>query len=253
MSKPLVLDYDKTVRDEIADYQSYLDDLKSGKIYEEEWQKRRLWQGIYGQRQPDVQMIRIKFPYCMGTSGQFRSVAQVARTMTNSVIHITTRGALQLHFLKRDETPQLLKLLAESGLTSREACGNVVRNVTATPYAGITPEQVFNVIPLAQKVFEHCLRNPYSQNFPRKFKISFSGSEQGDYGLSYMHDIGYVASSKDGKYTVNVYAGGGLGGRPVGADLIAKDMPLEHILINATALMRLFNEYGNRKIAIRLE
>ena len=102
------------------------------------------------------------------------------------------------------KTPKLIEELAQVGLTSREACGNVVRNVTASPYAGITPEQEFNIIPLAEKVFVHCLRNPYSQNFPRKFKISFSGSEKGDHGLSFMHDVGYVASTKDGKYTVNV-------------------------------------------------
>ena len=247
MNTPLILEYDETAKNEIADYKKHLEELKAGKIYEEEWQKRRLWQGIYGQRQPDVQMIRIKFPYGLGTTKQFREVANQARTLTNSVVHITTRGALQLHFLPRDETVGLIDDLAKCGLTSREACGNVVRNVSASPYCGITPDQEFDIYPVAQKVFTHCLRNPYSQNFPRKFKISFSGCETRDQGLSYMHDIGYVAQKVNNQYTFNTYAGGGLGGRPVGADLIHKNLPLEHILINATAIMRIFNEFGNRK------
>lgn len=247
MSRALELEMNDIVLDEIKDYTDKLTGFNDGSLHEEDWQKRRLWQGIYGQRQPDVQMIRIKIPYGIGTSSQFRAVADLAKKVTNGIIHITTRAALQLHYIPRNDTPEVLTGIASVGLTSREACGNVVRNVTADPYSGITPDQVFNIIPLAEFLFKHCLRNPYSQNFPRKFKISFSGNEEGDYGLSYMHDIGFVASSKDGEYTLNVYAAGGLGGRPIGADLIEENMPLKDILICTTALMRIFNEHGNRK------
>ena len=247
MGRALELEMNQVVLDEIKDYTTKLDGFNDGSLHEEDWQKRRLWQGIYGQRQPDVQMIRIKIPYGIGTSNQFRAVADLANKVTNGVIHITTRAALQLHFIPRNDTPEVLESIAKVGLTSREACGNVVRNVTADPYAAITPDQAFNIIPLAEYLFNHCLRNPYSQNFPRKFKISFSGNDNGDYGLSFMHDIGYIASTKDGKYTLDVWAAGGLGGRPIGADLIEKDMPLEDINICATALMRIFNEHGNRK------
>jgi sulfite reductase (ferredoxin) len=247
MARALELDMNDTVLEEIQDFTEKLNGFLDGTIHPEDWQKRRLWQGIYGQRQPDVSMIRIKVPYGIATTKQFRTIADLAKKVTNGVIHITTRAALQLHYIPREATPEILQGIAEVGVTSREACGNVVRAVTADPYAAITPDQVFNVIPLAEFLFKHCLRNPYSQNFPRKFKISFSGNEEGDYGLSFMHDIGFIASSKDGKYTLNVYAAGGLGGRPIGADLIEKDMAIEDILICTTALMRIFNEFGNRK------
>ncbi|MCM8538263.1 MAG: sulfurtransferase TusA family protein [Lentisphaeraceae bacterium] len=247
MTRALELEMDSVVLDEIQEFTEKLNGFIDGSIHPEDWQKRRLWQGIYGQRQPDVSMIRIKIPYGIGTTKQFRAIANLSKKVTNGILHITTRAALQLHYIPKEMTPEVLTGIAEVGITSREACGNVVRAVTADPYAAITPDQVFNVIPLAEFLFKHCLRNPYSQNFPRKFKISFSGNEEGDYGLSFMHDIGFIASEKDGKYTLNVYAAGGLGGRPIGADLIEKDMAIEDILICTTALMRIFNEFGNRK------
>ena len=247
MTKSLELEFSDIVREEIKDFTDTLSGLENGTLPEEEWQKRRLWQGIYGQRQADVNMVRIKIPYGLGTTKQYRAIAETSRALSDSVLHITTRAAVQIHHIPRGLTPDLLGRLADVGVTSREACGNVVRNVTATPYAAITPDQVFNVLPLAEFLFKHCLRNPYAQNFPRKFKISFSGCEEKDYGLSFMHDIGFIATEVDGEFRVNVYAGGGLGGRPVGADLIQENMPLEDILICTTALMRLFNEHGNRK------
>ena len=107
MTEPLNLPYSELVKEEITDYQNQLDALKTGEITEDEFQKRRLWQGIYGQKQPNVNMIRIKFPYGLGTTEQFRKVADLGRTMTNSVLHITTRAALQLHFLQTDENTEV--------------------------------------------------------------------------------------------------------------------------------------------------
>ncbi|NQZ60484.1 MAG: nitrite reductase, partial [Lentisphaeraceae bacterium] len=186
MSRAIELEVNDAVVNEIQDFTEQLTALENGTLHEESWQKRRNWQGIYGQRQTGVQMIRIKIPYGVGTTAQFKAVADLSTKMTNSVIHITTRAALQLHYIPRAMTPDLLKGVADAGLTSREACGNVVRNITADPFAAITPDQVFNVIPLAEALFTHCLRNPYAQNFPRKFKISFSGNEEKDGGLSFM-------------------------------------------------------------------
>lgn len=247
MTRALELEFDSVVQEEIKDFTEVLTGLENGTVAEEEWQKRRLWQGIYGQRQPDVTMIRIKIPYGLGTTDQFRAVADAASDLSNGVLHITTRAAVQIHFIPRGDTPELITRMAKAGVTSREACGNVPRNVTADPYAGIGADQVFNVIPAAELLFNHCLRNPYAQNFPRKFKIAFSGNDHNDYGLSFMHDIGFVASEKDGKFTFDVHAAGGLGGRPIGASLIVKDLQIEDILICTTALMRIFNEHGNRK------
>ncbi len=212
-SEALVLEMNNQTRDEIADFVRILEGYNSGQIQEEVWMKRRLWQGIYGQRQKGVQMIRIKFPYGIGNTKQFRAVAEIARTETNSILHLTTRSAIQIHFIPRNSTPQTLKALADVGLTSREACGNTARNVTCSPFAGLSPDDKFNVIPLARLVFKHCLRNPYSQNFPRKFKISLSGADETDHGLSFIHDIGIVATMDGQRKGLNIYAAGGLGGR----------------------------------------
>ena len=247
MTGALELEFDSIVQDEIKDFTEVLEGFENGTTHEEEWQKRRLWQGIYGQRQEGVQMIRIKIPYGLGTSDQFRAIADASSDLSDGILHITTRAAVQIHFIPRGDTPELITRMAKAGVTSREACGNVPRNVTADPYAGIGADQVFNVIPAAELLFNHCLRNPYAQNFPRKFKIAFSGNDHTDYGLSYMHDIGFIASEKDGRFTFDVHAAGGLGGRPIGADLIEKDLEIEDILICTTALMRIFNEHGNRK------
>jgi len=236
------------VDEEIRDFRETLEGFEAGKLHESEWQKRRLWQGIYGQRQPGVQMVRIKIPYGVTDAKQLRAMCGMADTLTNSILHITTRSAIQLHYIPRGLTPKLLEMMADCGLTSREACGNTVRNVSADPYASITPEQAFDIIPAAEALVHHCLRNPYTQNFPRKFKISFSGDNHGDHGLSAMHDIGFVAvRDANGLPAFDVWAAGGLGGRPVAADCVHPALRPAELLLCATALMRVFNEFGNRK------
>ena len=244
----MALKFEKTqvVVDEIADFRKVLDDFESGRVPETAFQKRRLWQGIYGQRQLGVQMIRIKVPYGVADTAMLRSVGEQARKRSNGIVHITTRQALQIHHIPRAQTGDLIDDLATDGITSREACGNTVRAITGDWFAGVGPDQVFDFRPVADKVFVHCLRNPYSQNFPRKFKIGFSGSEI-DRGLTNINDIGFVAREKDGVPGFRVVAGGGLGAQPIPAETVEEFLPVSDVLLCVTALLRLFNAHGNRK------
>ncbi len=236
---------DQVVVDEIADFRKILEGFQSGQLPESAFQKRRLWQGIYGQRQMGVQMIRIKVPYGVADTAMMRSMGEQARRRSNGILHITTRQAIQIHHIPRGETGDLIDDLATDGLTSREACGNTVRALSGDYFAGIGIDQVFDFRPVADRVFLHCLRNPYSQNFPRKFKIAFSGSEM-DRGLTSIHDIGFIATERDGVRGFRVVAGGGLGAQPIPAETVEEFLPISDVLIATTALMRLFNAHGNR-------
>ncbi|MBK9579993.1 MAG: sulfurtransferase TusA family protein [Fibrobacterota bacterium] len=236
---------DQVVVDEIADFRTILEGFQSGQLPESAFQKRRLWQGIYGQRQMGVQMIRIKVPYGVADTAMMRSMGQQARLRSNGILHITTRQAIQIHHIPRGETGDLIDDLATDGLTSREACGNTVRALSGDYFAGIGIDQVFDFRQVADRVFLHCLRNPYSQNFPRKFKIAFSGSDS-DRGLTSIHDIGFIATERDGVRGFRVVAGGGLGAQPISAETVEEFLSISEVLIATTALMRLFNAHGNR-------
>ncbi len=244
----MALKFEKSqvVVEEIADFRKILGDFESGRIPETAFQKRRLWQGIYGQRQMGVQMIRIKVPYGVADTAMLRSIGDQARRRSNGIVHITTRQALQIHHIPRTQTGDLIDDLATDGITSREACGNTVRAITGDWFAGIGPDQLFDFRPVADKVFLHCLRNPYSQNFPRKFKIAFSGSEA-DRGLTNINDIGFIATTKNDVLGFRVVAGGGLGAQPIPAEVVEEFLPVSEVLLCTTALLRLFNAHGNRK------
>jgi sulfite reductase (ferredoxin) len=235
----------QVVVEEIADFRKILEDFQEGRLPESAFQKRRLWQGIYGQRQLGVQMIRIKIPYGAADTAMLRSVGEQARLRSNGIVHLTTRQAVQIHHIPRGQTGDLIDQLADHGLTSREACGNTVRAITGDYLAGIGTDQVFDFRPVADRVFNHLLRNPYSQNFPRKFKIAFSGSEA-DRGLTNLHDIGFICTVQDGVHGFRVVAGGGLGAQAIPAETVEEFLPVSHVLICTTALVRLFNAHGNR-------
>jgi len=242
----LHLEKNTVVTDEIADFRKVLADYEEGRISDTTFQKRRLWQGIYGQRQLGVQMIRIKIPFGITDAVQLRTIGDQARKRSNGVLHLTTRQAIQIHHIPRYQTGDLVDEIADVGLTSREACGNTVRAITGDYLSGIGADQVFDFRPVAEKVFHHCLRNPYSQNFPRKFKITFSGSDH-DRGLSLIHDIGFIATTRNGIPGFRVLAAGGLGSQPFPAEVVEEFLPVSEVLIASTALIRLFNTHGNRK------
>ncbi len=227
--------------------------LRSGKMDPNEFKKFRLNNGVYGIRnETDLHMIRIKCPHGEINSDQLDVVADLTEKYTRTKLgHVTTRQAIQIHHVHLDNIPAALRRLEECGLTSREACGNTVRNVTKTPFAGLLPDEAFDVTPYAQAIFEHYLRNPAVQNFPRKFKIAFNGGGKADIAYTAIHDIGYVAAKRvvNGKEEkgFRVYLGGGLGATPHLAILLEEFTPLSDFFPTADAVTRIFDRHGDRK------
>ena len=207
----------------------------------------RLQQGVYGQRQDDAQMIRIKIPHGSMTAEQLDMVSDVTDQYSpRKVAHVTTRQAIQLHYVPLEHTAALLRKLDEVGLTTREACGNTVRNVTADEMSGLCPDTVFDITPYAEATARFFLRNPICQKLPRKFKIAFSACEH-DHGLVPIHDLGAVAVIKDGERGFRMTVGGGLGASPFIAQVLEEFVPEKELLRYAEAAIRIFDRMGNRK------
>ncbi|MEM9075670.1 MAG: HEPN domain-containing protein [Bacteroidota bacterium] len=234
------------VEKDIIELEKKIHQFKEGKIDEEKFRSLRLARGVYGQRQPGVQMIRIKLPYGKVTSNQLERISDVADEFSTGRLHITTRQDIQIHYVDLDRTPELWAQLEKDKVTLREACGNTVRNVTASETAGIDVDEPFDVSPYAQTVFEYFLRNPIGQEMGRKFKVSFSATEA-DTGLSYMHDLGFIAKIKDGVRGFKVMLGGGLGSQPRHADVLYDFLAADKIVPLMEGVIRVFDRYGERK------
>jgi sulfite reductase (ferredoxin) len=223
--------------------------FREGKIDEEKFRSLRLARGVYGQRQQGVQMIRIKLPYGRVTSAQLRRICKVSEEYSTGRLHITTRQDIQIHYVSLDRTPQLWAELERDDVTLREACGNTVRNVTASELAGIDPQEPFDVTPYADATFRYFLRNPVCQEMGRKFKMSFSSSDE-DIALSYLHDLGFIPKVKivDGKEVrgFKVLLGGGLGSQPRHADMISEFVETDQIIPFTEAVLRIFDRHGER-------
>ena len=216
-----------------------------GKIDEERFRSLRLARGVYGQRQFGVQMIRIKLPYGNLTSEQLHRISNVSDEYSRGRLHITTRQDIQIHHVSLDRTPELWAELEKDDITLREACGNTVRNITASETAGIDINEPFDVSPYAHAMFEFFLRNPVCQEMGRKFKISFSGTDE-DTALSFMHDLGFIAKEQDGKIGFKVMLGGGLGSQARLADVLYEFLEPEQIIPVTEAVLRVFDRYGER-------
>src|SRR5574337_1252021 len=214
-----------------------------------EMKRFHLQHGVYGQRQEGVHMVRVKIPWGGLTARQLECLAELAEAAPRGVGHITTRQNIQFHFVKPEDLTATLQRLAGVGLTTREACGNTVRNVVACAHAGVAPAEPFDVTPSAEATARFLLRNPMNQNLPRKFKISFSGCPD-DLGLSPMQDIGARAAlrSTAGKEErgFQLYVGGGLGPMPRLADLLEEFTPADRLLPTVAAIVRVFDRLGNR-------
>ena len=230
---------------DIIELEKKIRQFKEGNLDEEKFRSLRLARGVYGQRQPGVQMIRIKLPYGKVSSRQLRRISDVADEYSTGRLHITTRQDIQIHYVDLERTPELWAQLEKDQVTLREACGNTVRNVTASETAGIDPDEPFDVSPYAQAVFEYFLRNPVGQEMGRKFKVSFSSSDA-DTGLSYMHDLGFIARESNGIRGFQVMLGGGLGSQPRHADLLYEFLPTDKIIPLMEAVVRVFDRYGER-------
>jgi len=236
---------DPIVQKEIIDLEKKIYSFRNGQIDDERFRSLRLARGIYGQRQEGVQMIRIKLPYGKVSSEQLRRITEVSEKYSTGRLHITTRQDIQIHYVSLDRTPELWADLAKDNITLREACGNTVRNITASETAGIDVNEPFDVTPYAHALFQYLLRNPICQEMGRKFKISFSSSDE-DTALSYLHDLGFIPKIVNGEKGFKVMLGGGLGSQPSHAELLSEFIPVNQIIPTAEGVIRVFDRHGER-------
>jgi sulfite reductase beta subunit-like hemoprotein len=226
--------------------------LESGALDSDDFRRFRLENGIYGIRNTtDEHMVRVKIKWGNLNADQLDFLAEIAEAYaTPKCAHVTTRQAIQMHHIKRRDVPALLRKINEAGLTTREACGNTVRNVTACHFSGVSPEELFDVRPYAQAIADYFLRNPLNQNLPRKFKFAFEGCPT-DHARVGIHDFGAVAKIKEinGQKVrgFQCYVGGGLGATPFAAQLIEDFTPEDLLIPTAEAVVRIFDRHGNRK------
>ena len=233
------------VQKDIIDLERKIALFRDGKIDDERFRSLRLARGVYGQRQEGVQMIRIKLPFGKVTSEQLLRITKVSDEYSTGRLHITTRQDIQIHYVSLDRTPQLWAELEKDDVTLREACGNTVRNITASETAGIDSEEPFDVSPYAHALFQFFLRNPVCQEMGRKFKMSFSSSDK-DTGLSYLHDLGFIPKIVNGERGFKVMLGGGLGSQPSHAELLSEFIPVNQIIPTTEGVLRIFDRYGER-------
>jgi sulfite reductase (ferredoxin) len=236
---------DSLVQKDILELEKKIRLFKEGKIDEERFRSLRLARGVYGQRQAGVQMIRIKLPYGKVTGEQLLRISKVADEYSTGKLHITTRQDIQIHYVSLDRTPQLWAELEKDDVTIREACGNAVRNVTASALAGVDVDEPFDVTPYAHAVFQFFLRNPICQEMGRKFKISFSSSDE-DTALSFIHDLGFIPKIKNGEHGFKVMLAGGLGSQPRHADVLYDFLPINKLIPTVEGVLRVFDRHGER-------
>ncbi|MES2872343.1 MAG: HEPN domain-containing protein [Bacteroidota bacterium] len=237
------------VQKDIIDLEKKIREFREGKIHDEKFRSLRLARGIYGQRQPGVQMIRIKLPFGKVTFKQLLKIADISDEYASSNLHLTTRQDIQIHYVSLDRTPELWAKLEQDDITLREACGNTVRNVTASPSAGIDPNEPFDVAPYAHATFKYFLRNPICQEMGRKFKIAFSATDA-DTAFTYIHDLGFIPKLivKDGEEIrgFKVLFGGGLGAQPAIAHPINDFLHEDDLIPYIESTLRVFDRHGER-------
>jgi sulfite reductase (ferredoxin) len=264
---------------EVDAFESEIELRKRGRIDETIFAETRLRRGTYGQRYDNGHrhdgtdtrqlaypekytkghntlwdapgMQRIKIPYGGLNPEQLEVLAELAEEYSDAIAHVTTRQDFQLHYVHIENTPTIMRRLASVGITTREACGNSVRNVTACPFAGICQDQAFDVTPYSRAMAYFLLGHPDAQEFGRKFKPAFSGCGENACGLAYMHDIGYIAATRevDGRIErgFKVVVGGGLGTVPRQARVLAEFQPLDEMLPVVQAVSRVFARHGEKK------
>ncbi|HVB33250.1 MAG TPA: nitrite/sulfite reductase [Patescibacteria group bacterium] len=265
---------------EIEIFETELSLKRQGKIDERVFAETRLRRGAYGQRYDNGQrhdgkqvqeiaypsgaltkgpstlwdapgMQRIKIPAGGLNARQLETLAELAEEYSDGIAHITTRQDVQLHYVHFDDTPALMRRLASAGITTREACGNSVRNVTACPYSGVCQDEAFDVTPYSHALAQFLLGHPDVQDFGRKFKPSFSGCAQHACGLARMHDLGLVAAERaengERKRGFELYVGGGLGAVPHQAKLFDSFVAPEELLPLAQAIARVYARLGEKK------
>lgn len=256
-------EFDFAHTSDVDEFEAGLNAFLDGRMTEERFTPFRLQMGVYGQRQDGVQMVRVKLPGGVVTPDQMDVIADCVESYTGQLptdgtvtekpvklAHVTTRQDIQANFVALKDTLPFLRKLDAAGLTTREACGNTVRNVTSCFLAGCCPAEHADVTVHARSFAEFYLRHPLGQQFPRKFKVSFSGCAT-DCALSGMHDAAFIAMQKDGKKGFQVWAAGGLSTQPMGAILLEEFIDESEILLVGEALMRIHFKYSERRLRAR--
>jgi len=241
---------EEAAKNDILELQQKIADFKSGKMIEDKFKHYRLTRGVYGQRQTGVHMFRTKIPYGKLTADQLIRIADVSEKYTNGNLHLTTRQNIQYHYIKLDDATKVWTDLAEAGVTAREACGNTVRNLTASAHAGIDPDELFDVTPYVHETFEYFLRNPICQEMGRKIKPAFSSSDK-DSAYTYFHDFGFIPRLQKDEFGeqqrgFKVVIAGGLGAQSVIAPTEYEFSPQHQIIPFMEASIRVFDRYGER-------
>ncbi len=231
---------------DLDEFRDALANFRAGAWSDDRFKAFRLRYGVYGQLQPNVQMVRIKVPGGYLPIPWLRAVAEANRRWAGAAAHITTRQDFQIYYIKLDEAPDLLEHLYSNGLTTREACGNTLRNMTSCQLAGVCPRERVDAAQVAARLAQTWIRNPLVQHMPRKFKTTVSGCET-DCGSSHIHDLGLVATEKDGVNGFVVYAGGGTGGLAISAAKVADFVTEFELPAVVEALTRLHQRYSDRK------
>src|SRR5213594_3306894 len=231
---------------DIDEFVATLEKYERGELTPEQWRAFRLVRGTYGQRQAeDAQMLRVKIPQGVITSDQLLALADVGERYSRRFGHITTRQNMQFHFVKLHDAEPAMRRLAEAGLTTREACGNSVRNITACSFAGVAADERFDVTPYAEALTRYLLRHPLSSTLPRKFKIAFEGCAV-DHVYTGINDLGFRAVlGADGSRGFRVTAGGGTAIMVKSAGLLHEFLPASEILRVAEAVLRVFHRLGD--------
>lgn len=235
------------VAEEIARFRKNLELYQAGRIPDAVFLEQRLRHGVYGQRQDGVYMMRSKLALGVLDADGLDAFADIAERFGNGNAHLTTRQDIQTHFVDINQTPDLMRVLDAVNQTSREACGNVVRNITASPLAGVEVGEAFDVTPYGMALARFLLRHPDGQSMGRKFKITLAGTDDPQYNLAALHDVGLTARVRDGVRGFRVVVGGGLGPVPHEAELYDEFVPADQVHALLQAILKVFARHGEKK------
>lgn len=245
MSVTITENISKEAAKDIFELQQKINAFVNGEIPEDKFKHFRLTRGVYGQRQLGVQMFRIKLPAGRISPQQMIRIADLSEQYASGNLHMTTRQDIQLHYVRVTDAPAIWAGLEDAGITAREACGNTVRNITASATSGIDAQEPFDVSPYAYAAFQFFLRNPICQDMGRKVKIAFSSSED-DSAYTFLHDFGFIPRMQDGQRGFKVVVGGGLGAQAILAQTAYEFLPEDQLIPFMEAGLRVFDRHGER-------
>lgn len=233
-------------REDVDLFVTKLEAFEKGELSPDDWRSFRLLNGVYGQRQDGVMMLRAKLPGGFVTPDQLEALATVAERFGGGKGHVTTRQNVQFHFVPQADVEDALRVLAASGITTKEACGHSVRNWTCCPFAGVAKDEPFDPTPYVEALARHLLRGPYSSTLPRKLKPSLGGCCGTDCSQAFINDLGFLARKRGDQLGFQLLAGGGLSTLRRSAITVEEFVPAAELLEAADAVVRVFHRIGNR-------